>query len=69
MGLSGWSFMGLRSSGSSPTNRWPRNTVRPASGKPGTTTALRAPVSSSSASATGPMLPSGVESNVEQYLS
>jgi hypothetical protein len=43
-------------------------TVRPFSGKAGVTMAKRAPSSAISASATGPMLPCGVESKVEQIL-
>ena len=39
-----------------------------AGGKAGQTMTLCAPSASASASATGPMLPSGVESKVEQYL-
>ncbi len=60
--------MGLSSSRSSWTKSRPRYTVRPVAGKEGTTTVRRSPVSASSASVTGPMLPRGVESNVEQYL-
>ena len=46
----------------------PGRRVRPFVGYAGQTTARSAPSASRSASATGPMLPSGVESNVEQYL-
>ena len=42
--------------------------VRALAGKAGQNTAEEAPSSSSSASATGPMLPASVESKVEQYL-
>src|ERR1700712_2661221 len=42
--------------------------VRPAPGNAGHTTTPLAPSACASASATGPMLPSGVESKVEQYL-
>ncbi len=60
--------MPLSDSSWSPTKRWPRKTVRPFSGKAGQAMAIDAPSASSSASATGPMLPAGVESKVEQYL-
>ena len=53
----------------SPTKRWPWNTVRPVAGNAGqTSTGARVPSASISASITGPMLPCGVESKVEQYL-
>ena len=52
----------------SPTNRWPRNTVRPFSGNAGQAIVKSVPSASIKASATGPMLPAGVESKVEQYL-
>ena len=52
----------------SPTKRWPMKSRRPVAGKTGQTTASSAPSRSSSASATGPILPSGVELKVEQYL-
>jgi hypothetical protein len=55
-------------SSTSPTNRWPWNTVRPFSGNAGVTQQKPLPRASSSASATGPMFPSGVESKVEQTL-
>ncbi len=42
--------------------------VRPFSGKAGQAIAKSLPSASSSASATGPMLPAAVESKVEQYL-
>jgi hypothetical protein len=51
-----------------PTNRWPWYTVRLLAGNAGHTTVRSDPSASSSASATGPMLPAGVESKVEQYL-
>ena len=90
MGVSGWWRMGLSDSSTSPTNRWPLNTVRPFSGKAGVTMAksvtevpafglapgpavvdaagASAASSAIKASATGPMLPRGVESKVEQTL-
>ena len=60
--------MPLSDNRTSPTNRWPKNTVRPASGNAGQTGANLAPSASSNASATGPMLPRSVESKVEQTL-
>jgi hypothetical protein len=69
IGVSGWWRMPLSDSSWSATNRWPRNTVRPFSGKAGQAMAkLRPQRLQPSASATGPMLPAGVESKVEQYL-
>jgi hypothetical protein len=68
IGVSGCCRIGLSDSSRSPTNRWPLNTVRPFSGKAGVTMAKSAASSASSASATGPMLPCGVESKVEQTL-
>ena len=53
----------------SPTKRWPWIDVRPAAGNAGqTSTGASVPSASISASITGPMLPWGVESKVEQYL-
>ena len=43
-------------------------TVRPVSGNAGVTSVKAQPVASISASSTGPMLPAGVESKVEQTL-
>lgn len=60
--------MPLSLSSRSPTNRWPCQTVRPAAGKAGQKITASAPSASASASATGPILPCGVESKVEQYL-
>jgi hypothetical protein len=60
--------MGLSDSSRSPTNRWPLKTVRAFSGKAGVTMAKSAPSSSISGSVTGPMLPCGVLSKVEQTL-
>ena len=68
IGVSGCSRMPESDSSWSPTNRWPRNTVRPFSGKAGQTTVKSAAVACIKASATGPMLPAGVESKVEQTL-
>ncbi len=42
--------------------------VRPCSGEAGQMRVIVSPSASSRASATGPMLPSSVESKVEQYL-
>ena len=52
----------------SPTNRWPLNTVRWLSGNAGVAMVKSVPSACISASVTGPMLPSAVLSNVEQYL-
>ena len=52
----------------SPTKRWPWKTRRPAWGKAGQTATPLLPRASAKASPTGPILPSGVESKVEQYL-
>ena len=68
IGVNGWFRIGDSLSSSSWTNRWPRYVVRPCSGEAGHTRVVSSPSASSSASATGPMLPAGVESNVEQYL-
>ena len=68
MGVSGWWRMPLSLSNCGPTNRWPWYTVRPVSGKAGQTGDSSAPSVVISASATGPMLPWGVESKVEQTL-
>ena len=68
MGVSGWSFMPLSDSSRSPTKRWPLNTVRWLSGKAGVAMVKSQPSASISASVTGPMLPAGVLSKVEQYL-
>ena len=64
--------MPLSCSNTSPTNKWPLNTVRWLSGnagvaivKPGSPEGDKA---SSNASVTGPMLPFAELSNVEQYL-
>ena len=68
IGLSGWSFIGLSSSGMSPTNRRPWNTVRLFSGNDGLTSTMPPPARARSASSTGPILPASVESKVEQIL-
>ncbi len=68
MGVSGWFCMPLSLNSTPLTKRWPLNSVRPVAGKTGQTTATSAPSRSISASATGPILPSFVESKVEQYL-
>ena len=71
MGVSGCWRMPLSLSNTSPTNKCPLNTVRWFSGKAGQAMVKPWPgpcSASSSASVTGPMLPWGVESNVEQYL-
>ncbi len=60
--------MPLSLSSRSPTNRCPWKTERFRDGKAGHTITRLAPSASASASATGPILPSGVESKVEQYL-
>ena len=60
--------MPLSLNSTSPTNRWPLNTVRPLSGKAGVAMVKSVLSASISASATGPMLPAGVLSKVEQYL-
>ena len=68
MGVSGCWRMPDSLSNWSPTNRWPQNTVRPFSGKAGQAMVRSVPSAAISASATGPMLPAGVESKVEQTL-
>ena len=68
IGVSGWSRIGESESSTSPTKRWPWKTERPVSGNAGQAMASLAPSASSRASATGPILPSSVESKVEQYL-
>ncbi len=55
-------------SSTSPTNRYPLKIVLPFTGKAGQAMEKSSPSASSSASATGPILPSSVESKVEQYL-
>ena len=63
--------MPLSLSSTSPTNRWPLNTVRWLVGNAGQAIVKPCPApcnASSSASVTGPMLPWAVLSNVEQYL-
>ena len=60
--------MPLSESSTSPTNRWPLKTVRPLSGNAGVAIVKRQSSASISASSTGPMLPRGVESKVEQTL-
>src|ERR1700722_17065887 len=68
IGLSGWSLSGLSFKGVEPTDRGPRQTVRPVSGKAGVTKAQPPRALAPKASATGPMLPASVESKVEQTL-
>ena len=68
IGVSGWWRIDDSESRSSPTKRWPRYMVRPCSGDAGQIRVMVSPSASSRASATGPMLPSSVESKVEQYL-
>jgi hypothetical protein len=68
IGVSGWSRMPLSESSTSPTKRWPLKTVRALSGNAGVAIVKSQPSSSISASSTGPMLPRGVESKVEQTL-
>ena len=68
MGLSGCFSMPDSLSSLSFTNRCPMKRVRPVVGKAGQTTAAGTSRASTSASQTGPILPSGVELNVEQYL-
>ena len=69
IGVSGWFRMPLSDSSTSPTKRWPLKTVRPFSGKAGHgDREVGQSIASISASVTGPMLPRGVESKVEQYL-
>src|SRR6478735_9800388 len=55
-------------SSTSTTKRWLLKIVRPFSGKAGQNKVKSEPKASSNESATGPILPSSVESNVEQYL-
>lgn len=50
------------------TKRWPCTTVRPFCGRAGQWTITGVRRSFINASLTGPILPVGVESNVEQYL-
>ena len=57
IGVSGWWRMWVSESSRSPTNRWPLKMVRPVSGKAGQAMVKSAPSASSSASATGPILP------------
>ena len=68
MGVSGWCCMPDSLSSTSPTNKYPLNTVRPLSGKAGVAMVKLVPSAAIRASVTGPMLPSGVLSKVEQYL-
>jgi hypothetical protein len=68
IGVSGWWRMPDSCSSTLPTNRCPLNTVRPFSGNDGQAMVKPVPSASISASVTGPMLPAGVEWNVEQYL-
>ena len=58
--------LSLRST--SPTNRYPLKMVRWFSGKAGQAMVNRVPSAVMRAEVTGPMLPSSVESKVEQYL-
>src|SRR5262249_21981424 len=51
-----------------PTNRWPWYTLRAFAGNAGQASAKPQPSAAISASATGPILPASVLSNVEQYL-
>ena len=60
--------MPLSESSTSPTKRWPLKTVRALSGNAGVAIVKSQPSSSINASSTGPMLPRGVESKVEQTL-
>src|SRR6476619_884170 len=55
-------------SSTGPTKRYPLKSFRPFFGKAGQKIVKSPPISSSNASATGPMLPAEVESKVEQYL-
>src|SRR3954469_8404296 len=68
IGVNGWCCIPDSLSRRSPTKRCPWKTVRPIAGKAGQATTPLTPSASARASATGPMLPSGVESKVEQYL-
>lgn len=60
--------MPLSLSSTSPTNRWPLKTERWLSGNAGMAIVNGVPMAAISASTTGPMLPTGVLSKVEQYL-
>ena len=72
MGVSGWFFIPLSLSNTSPTNKWPLNTVRWLSGKAGVAMVKGQLSASISASVTGPILPRTSPlyqlSKVEQYL-
>ncbi len=68
IGVSGWWRIEECSSSVPFTYRLPSRTVRPFAGKDGTTMVRSAPAIETTASSTGPMLPSSVESNVEQYF-
>jgi hypothetical protein len=67
IGVSGWSRMPLSLSSWSPTNRWPRKTVRPFSGKAGQAMAKRPPARHQRLGHRADVA-GGVESKVEQYL-
>ena len=68
IGVSGWLRMPDSDSSMSPTKRYPLKIVLPFSGKAGQAMEKSSPIASISASATGPIFPSSVESKVEQYL-
>ena len=72
MGVSGWFFIPLSLSSTSPTNKWPLNTVRWLSGNAGVAMVKGQFSASINASVTGPILPRTSPlyqlSKVEQYL-
>ena len=68
MGFNGWCAIEVSDSSRSPRTGAPGRRCGRAPGEAGQMRVMRAPAASSRASATGPMLPASVESNVEQYL-
>ncbi len=68
IGVSGWSRIGDSASGTPCTNTVEAYCVRPAAGVAGVPTVTADPAARARASPTGPMVPSAVESKVEQYF-